>query len=665
MGNKGFTLIEVIVSIAIGSVVLGVVLSIIVTSFNIFGNLSTSYLKKKSLDNIMNYVREELLNAHVVVISDQKPKGNDWKWLYVDNDMLYRGSNSMKEEFPFLSYDYYNKRSLTDNSSKANKLAISLTVFRSPTNNFRAKFNYVLSNDDEKYSKGDTIKFSNIKATSGASSYSGDITKITSDKQDYVLSNTLKLYYKGAKSSNSNDDQKGSYTHTVADKLNIMNTYLNRGYYALTSTSNGQEENSDYFELPVNNSYRLGDFAYYEGYWWMKVKNDTSDVNNPPQASNGDASWQRLDENFTLASTYLKGDVIKYNNYYYQCNALKTSYQTPANYNSNNFENTKNTVNNPTWICLGDASDLDTTTPGYDTSFTEFTDDSNTTSLGALFNLMAPSTSPINDESRTSLPNYKTYSIKYGNVPIYNPNTFNTANYEVGSLIQVKVDGSDGGRGDDYAYYRLYKKIYEPDALENTPENKVKLAPGGSFMSGWKLLENEYMPNSSYAAGDAMRIATSGLNTNGDEKNYIQFLQNGKISESFDVKPYYLNYSKFLMWSKYYNQPVDALGTKSSIDYLAYKNALINPYSIKVNNKNEIISGNYYSEFEGRTTLFWTKRSMIYNMSKTNVKQGTTHVDSTEGAYPWGDDIPLKADNDAMMHTYWTRVSVNDLNKNT
>ena len=652
IGNKGFTLIEVIVSIAIGSIVLGVVLSIIVTSFNIFGSLSTSYLKKKSLDNIMSYVREELLNAHVVVISEKKPKGDDWKWLYVDNDMLYRGTNSMKEEAPFLSYDYYNKHSLTDNSSKANKLAISLTVFRSPTDNFRAKFSYVLSNNDEKYSKEDTIKFSNIKASSSTSSYDGDITKITSDKQDYVLSNTLKLYYKGAKSSNSTDHQKGSYTHTIVDKLNIMNTYLNRGYYVLTSVSNGQDENTDYFELPTNNSYRLGDFAYYEGYWWMKVKNDTSGVNNPPQATNGDASWQRLDENFTPASTYLKGDVIKYNNYYYQCNANKTSYQAPGSDNS-------------IWKLLGDASDLDTTTPGYDTSFTGFTDDSNTTSLGALFNLTAPSTSPINDESRTSLPNYKTYSIKYDNVPIYDSNTFNTANYKVGSLIQVKVKGSDGGRGEAYAYYRLYKKIYEPDALENNPENKAKLAPGGSFMSGWKLLENEYMPNSSYAAGDAMRIATSGLNTDGNEDNYIQFLQKGKITESFNVQPYYYKYSKIFMRSTYYNQPVDNLGTKSSIDYVAYKNALINPYSIVVNNKKEIVSGNYYSDFNGRTTLFWTKRSMIYNMSATNVIQGTTYVNYPEVPDPYGANISLTVDNDAMMNTYWTRVSVNDLNKNT
>ena len=84
-----------------------------------------------------------------------------------------------------------------------------------------------------------------------------------------------------------------------------------------------------------------------------------------------------------------------------------------------------------------------------------------------------------------------------------------------------------------------------------------------------------------------------------------------------------------------------------------------------VNNKKEIVSGNYYSDFNGRTTLFWTNRSMIYNMSATNVIQGTTYVNYPEVPDPYGANISLTVDNDAMMNTYWTRVSVNDLNKNT
>ena len=55
--NDGFTLVEIIVSIAIGTVVLGLVLSMITTAFSNFGTASNTNLKKSSLDGIVSYVR--------------------------------------------------------------------------------------------------------------------------------------------------------------------------------------------------------------------------------------------------------------------------------------------------------------------------------------------------------------------------------------------------------------------------------------------------------------------------------------------------------------------------------------------------------------------------------------------------------------------------------
>ena len=97
--NQGFTLIEVIVSVAIGSIVLGVILSLILTSFTTFGTISTEKLKKDALDNIVDYVREEVENSTDVVISKTPPKLNSdnenqgqWKWLSVINSRLYFGN---------------------------------------------------------------------------------------------------------------------------------------------------------------------------------------------------------------------------------------------------------------------------------------------------------------------------------------------------------------------------------------------------------------------------------------------------------------------------------------------------------------------------------------------------------------------------------------------
>lgn len=671
--EKGFTLIEIIVSTAIASIVIAVTLSMILTSFNLFGNLSTTKLKKDSLDNIESYVRSQVLNAGTIVISSKKPAGDDWKWLYVDHDMLYRGDKNNEDGKPVLDVSYYNKKSLDDTNKKANVLKMSVTAYRSNAESseeseFRAKFSYVFSNSDEKYTKGDTVKFSNVKSLKDGetSPYNGDIRSLGIGKDSTsILSSTMKLYYKGAGSSSSsgdnNNNQKGSYTGTIADKLAFMSSYLNRGYY-VTETSNNDDE---LFKIPSNNTYRLGDFTYYQGYWWIKITNDDINSYNPPEK--GSSTWQRIDKNYLDENTYLKGDVVLFEGYYYKANWDKTSYNRPTRDNATNYQGNGKEVSNPRWICLGKEDEIDMSTPGFDTSFTNLGDGH----LSNIFKLQAPTSSPINDASRTSLPNYKIYSHKYDDVPIYdenatvtkdsetnmnvyNKNTFNTDNFNVGDLIQVKVANSGENGGNKDCYYRLYKKIYEPDATTN----KDDLVPGGSFMSGWKLLENEYMPNSSYEAGDSVRIGTSGLNTDGNEKNYIQFLSNGKISEKMNID--YYHYRIFRGWtekSATYSANVSALGTESSYEYLAYKFELMDKYKILADRNNQVIPDDYYYEmFNNETTKKYIKKAMIFTLNKTNSQKYSV----------WSNEInrnkEFTIDNDAMMNTYWTRKSVNELN---
>lgn len=659
--EKGFTLIEIIVSTAIASIVIAVTLSMILTSFDLFGNLSTTKLKKDSLDNIESYVRSQILNAGTVVISSKKPAGDDWKWLYVDHDMLYRGDKNNEDGKPVLAVDYYNKKSLDDSSSKANVLAIGVKVYHMSTDQdsesgFRAKFSYVFSNSDEKYTKGDTVKFSNVKSLSDnqTSPYDGDIRNIKAGKDtSYVLSSTMKLYYKGSSSSSSSDsdNQKGSYTGTVVDKLQLMSSYLNRGYFVKKSES---DQNADYFDLPTNNSYRLGDFVYYQGYWWLKISNDETTVYDPIADNNGKASWQKMDKNYTNASVYLKGDIVLYNGYYYQCNIPSTSYNAPEKSHTNNWEDNGIEVSDARWNCLGKENEIDTSVPGYDPSLVNFGDGN----MSNIFKLQAPSTSPINDSARTSLPNYKTYSTKYDGVPVYNENTFDTKNFSVGSLIQVKVANSGKNGGDTDCYYRLYKKIYKPDATTN----KSDLVPGGSFMSGWKLLENEYMPNSSYEAGDSVRIATTSLNVDGNEKNYIQFLSEGVISEKLkvnykvQVESDNWNY-KFNTEIASYNVKVSSLGTKSSYEYLAYKFELMDQYKMKIDkDKNVIPNDYYYTMYNNETTKDYIKKAMIFTLNKKNSQKYSIWSEEIRG------NKEFTIDNDAMMNTYWTRKSVNELN---
>ena len=113
--EDGFTLVEIIVSTAIGMVVLAVALSMILTSFDTFGTFSTTGLKKESLDNLVDYVRNEVMNATEVVMSDSIPNptdSKDWHWLAVKNGQLYYGDNDKNTSGKLVVNSSYYKKQL-------------------------------------------------------------------------------------------------------------------------------------------------------------------------------------------------------------------------------------------------------------------------------------------------------------------------------------------------------------------------------------------------------------------------------------------------------------------------------------------------------------------------------------------------------------------------
>ncbi len=563
--QEGFTLIEIIVSISIGVVVLGIVLSLILTSFDTFGTFSTKKLKKEALDSIVEFVRDQTQNATDVVISKTPPKlgtsgKGDWKWLAVANGRLYDGSYTYSDKNKsgsgsgrmYTTDSFYNAKDSYDRDGSQTTLSLTYSKSTSDdTSDAKATkkvrivtFHYTLSNHSEIYKKDDAIEFSNVaEVTSDTSLNTGDLRSLNDVQSKDAVSldnhttmnmrsftdqdtNILRIYYQATKttSQGSDDDDQNEntkLTHTVADKIYAMTANSNRGYYVGTCNNfqdkndvnfYGHPEKENSYNIPLANTYRAGDFVYDHGHWWLLMQNGGSPEYNQPQNDAGSGIWQCLDENFYKGNTYNYGDIVKFDNIYYEY--LKKS---DVEWNDPTLSETTDEVNTngKTWLNLGKEMP---TRNGYDSLFTNLANGDGATALAQT----TPASSPALDSSRTSLKGIYTYSTNYNaaNIPVYDPATYQTGNYKVGSLIQVKVKGS-GDTSGNHAYYRLYKKIFEPASYIDQKDT----VPGNSFQSGWELLESEYMPSSAYETGATVRI--------GSGNDYIRVKAPGDESLTF------------------------------------------------------------------------------------------------------------------------------------
>lgn len=603
--NDGFTLVEIIISIAIGSVVLGLILSIILTSFNTFGTFSTKKLKKDALDNIVEYVRDEIQNSTEIVISTTPPQlstsdSGKWKWFAVANDRLYQGSYNYDKDHNtgtgsgrmYTNDAYYNTKDTYDRDNSQTKLSIkyskktsdATTGVNSSTSKVRiVTFYYTLSNSSEEYKKDDAIEFSNVSEVENTSTLNnGDLRSLSDvQKKDAVsLNNTSttnltsftnndnsikRLYYQKKSSTSASDDNNNKpdsgLTHTIADKIYEMTANSNRGYY-IKYASNFQDDNDENFYdnpsstnsyyAPLANTYRPGDFVYYKGHWWLLMSSDDP-ANNEPN-DKGKGIWQCLDGNFHLGCTYNKEDIVKYGDHYYEyVNTSAIEWSPPGPYNSS-------------WHDLGSNVP---SKDGYDNTFSHLANGKGANAIGQ----KTPKGSPALDKARESISGVKPYTYNYANVDVYRDST-DLSTYKVGDLIQVEVKGSGDSNGKN-PYYRLYKKIFEPaDYID--AKNKI---PGNSFQSGWELLENEYMPSSSYTSGATLRLGTSNLDNLDKTADFIRVKTLGNSAYKYFYY-YNINDGKYYHDSKIILTPMDICSSESEI-YFGLKYGYIDESGIK------------------------------------------------------------------------------------
>lgn len=342
--KKGFTLIEIIVSIMIASIGMMIAATIILNSMGYFDKTAVADHDKQALDGIKDYFQNELIYASEVKIANVKPEGDDWHWLYVKNDVLYRDNDfGNSEDIKVYLDEFYNRK----------KLKITARGY----DKYRLILNFYLNNDDNKtiYKTATTIELLNFKEqinkeTEGISPFSKEGNTVDLDNS----SSTYKIYYKkGEIAINAQEEDKkkcdvNNKFPTVFDELCERDSEIsipkttNKPNEEGTNTNNKgfwDDNLEKYGDMTDNRQYFPGDFIELEnGEIWrlVWVYGDIKNTSKP--GTTHEVWWKKIDEVWDGNSFYEKDDVVKYKDRtgyegYFKCKIQFSNYSPPDEVN--------------------------------------------------------------------------------------------------------------------------------------------------------------------------------------------------------------------------------------------------------------------------------------------------------------------------------------------
>lgn len=302
--NKGFTLIEIIVTLLITSIALIMSATFILNTMGFFSDESSTSLRKQSVDGISQYIYNQLIYATEVKIQINKPEGNDWQWLSVkkednlnllqhNDDDVYNDSYYLGEEMDIIVKGY-------------DKYRLDVKVSFTGTNN-------------KSYSSKTTLELLNLKYEF-EKKQSSKIAQI--DTKEYNLSgdeNAYKIYYRNSNMNyEKNIEKDDSITpneeiDTVEDEIKCKDD----------KESTDENPTNDKGEFKLGNKYNIGDFVYVisngNKQWYRAIKSFNSEhgaMYKPTDSVRG--YWKKISDDYGNMNMYFYGDVVRYNGQYYQ-----------------------------------------------------------------------------------------------------------------------------------------------------------------------------------------------------------------------------------------------------------------------------------------------------------------------------------------------------------
>lgn len=318
--NKGFTLIEIIVSLMIASIGMLIATTLILNSMGYFNKTAVSDNDKQVLDSIKDYVHNELLYASNVKIQTEYPKKEDgtldseWHYLFVKDHQLYRDSNcesDFTKAVPVYGSDFY---------TNGRKLFVEARGF----NNYRIDFKFYLtdrngteSNFDSsyEYKTSTTVEMLNMKEYVSNKGGTGLFEQAQLESLSDETDKKLKVFYKKGDlpMSEQGQDPSDSYIGFVSDQMECKNE---------SNVYNGDGK------LELNKSYKVGTFVYVldennKKVWYRCLKDNAHVSNFGEVTADSSYRWKKIDAYYHEYSPYLKGDrviyVVENKERYFEC----------------------------------------------------------------------------------------------------------------------------------------------------------------------------------------------------------------------------------------------------------------------------------------------------------------------------------------------------------
>lgn len=319
--KKGFTLIEIIVSIMIASIGMIIATTLILNSMGYFNKTTRTDYDKQSLDGIKDYVQNELIFATDIRLDNKYPSEKTdedygkWHWIYVKDNMLYRDNNCDVNEPSIKVYndDFYNRRSLLVTARGFDKYRIDIKFYYKDGISSTDNVDTSISTQNLVYKTATTIELLNVKSNI---LYTEDaVSPFSVSGNTRNLSNTddtgYKIYYKNDGYTIQEKEQEKSHGNgTVADQLDCL-------------TEEMLNADKKFIE---GKQYNVGDIVEIDGYMYIRVEGNSKVWYKSDITSNAKLSWKKLDEEFSASSAYLIGDVVRYDTKDKNGNIIKTQF---------------------------------------------------------------------------------------------------------------------------------------------------------------------------------------------------------------------------------------------------------------------------------------------------------------------------------------------------
>ena len=282
LNNKGFTLMEIIVTLLISSLVMMIAGSLILNSLGYFNKAATTDADKQSLDLLADFVRDQLLYASDVKVlksNEERPEGNDWKWLYVKDGRLMLGHVDATDSEAY-NDDFYNRRILEISAKGFNENRLDL------------KFIYYKNNDSEKkevYKTSTTLELLNMEHNKNANPLQAETKNLT----DHII------YYRNGEFENKESSGGGEEEPDDTDYDGTVGGEIARKNELNTAT-----------QLVARKKKKKGTFVEFKGTWYraiVDVENDDSDPH-----TNDKGQWKAIMTGWQVTSSYEKGDVVEF-----------------------------------------------------------------------------------------------------------------------------------------------------------------------------------------------------------------------------------------------------------------------------------------------------------------------------------------------------------------